>query len=435
MVESKEVKTIEKFNSNYVLPNKFNYKKEIVAIVKLDDYESENVKRALNSLIELLGIQDYFKGKKVLLKPNVLSGGKNVFTPPEIITSLIQILKEKGDVKEILVGDSTLTSTITSRSLKSSKIKEMCESEEVSVLNFFKSEREKIRLVNPPHDAEEDIYLPKEVCEADLIINLPKLKTHSGFVYTGAIKNLFGMLGNKQKMHLIHNNKTNFQKMLADIYFAVEETNQTDKPKVLTVMDAVIAMEGKGPQFGKARKIGLMIAGFNSAAVDIIGYTLMNGNPSDLEAINSLARRTDLPVEISQLELQGEKNYQDYIIKNFKKPKIALLKKSGYSLKWLPTGIAKLLMRMSIKINKKKCTLCEQCVKHCPASAMTRKGDKILIDDQKCIECYCCGEGCPNDAIDAKWYLFRIMPYVIIAGIIGFSLILWIIISFIIGIF
>jgi len=435
MVESKDDNMIEKINTNSTLTHKFNYKKRQVALVKLDDYEPENVKKALTSLIELLDIQDYFKGKSIFLKPNVLSGGKNVHTPPEILISLIQLLKTKGNIKELHVGDSTLTSSITERSLKSSSIKEMCQLEDVDVINFFKSDREKIKLANPPHDAEYEIYLPKEVCDADMIINLPKLKTHTGFVYTGAVKNLFGMLGNKQKMHLTHSNKQSFQKMLADIYFAVEETNETNMPKVLTIMDAVIAMEGKGPQFGKPRKVGLMIAGFNSAAVDIVGYTLMNGNPRDLEAINSLARRTDLPVDISQLELIGEKNYKDFIVKNFKKPKITLLKKSGYSMKWLPTSIAKLMMKMSIKINKKKCTLCEQCIEHCPASAMVREGNEIVIDVQKCIECYCCGEGCPNDAIDAKWFLFRIMPYLIISITIGVGLILWILFLFIMRLF
>ena len=427
MVETKNVKMEEKFGLIQTISKKFTYKKKQVALVKLDDYKQENVKKALNSLIDLLGVRDYFKGKSVLLKPNVLSGGKNVHTPPEILEILIQFLKTEGEVKKIIVGDSTLTSTITERSLRSSRIMEICENEGIEVLNFFKSNRKKIILKNPPYDAEEDIYLPQEVCDADIIINLPKLKTHSGFVYTGAIKNLFGVLGNKQKMHLTHSNKLTFQKMLADIYFAVEETNDRDKPKVLTIMDAVIAMEGKGPQFGKPRKVGLMIAGFNSAAIDIVGYNLMNGNPKDLEAINSLARRTDLPVDISQLELLGEKNYQDFVIRNFKKPKVSLLKKSGYSLKWLPTSIAKFIMKMSIKINKKKCTLCEQCVKHCPASAMRRVGNEIVIDDEKCIECYCCGEGCPNDAIDAKWNLFRIMPYMIIFSIVGISLIIWLI--------
>ena len=125
MVETKNVKMEEKSSLIQTIPEKFIYKKEQVALVKLDDYKQENVKKALNSLITLLGVKDYFKGKTVLLKPNVLSGGKNVHTPPEILEVVIQFLKTEGGVKKIIVGDSTLTSTITERSLRSSRIMEM----------------------------------------------------------------------------------------------------------------------------------------------------------------------------------------------------------------------------------------------------------------------------------------------------------------------
>lgn len=422
MFESKELNVQEVASTKKKLPKKLDYKRSKVAIVKLDDYEPENVKKALKSLIQLLELESFFNGKNIVLKPNVLASTKNVYTPTEILTELIKYLKTEGNAKEIIVGDSTLNKTITSRALKGSKIKETCEAEGVEVLNFFESEREKIDIKVPKGEAEECIFLPKEICEADLVINLPKLKTHTGFVYTGAIKNLFGILGNKQKMHLTHKDKSMFQKMLADIYFAVEETNDTDKPKVLTIMDAVIAMEGKGPQFGKARKVGVMIAGFNSAAIDIIGYTLMNGKPNELEAINSLARRTNLPVDISQLDIVGEINYMDYVVKDFKKLNTKLLNRTGYSVKIIP--FPNLILKINIKVNQKKCTLCKRCVEHCPASAMAIKDEKVVIDKDECIECYCCGESCPSDAITARWNLFKLLPYLIVAMTIGFGAIM-----------
>lgn len=427
MVESKEVKMEEVASTKKELPMKFNYKKNMVAIAAIDDYEPENVKNALKSLIQLLGIEDYFGGKKIVMKPNVLASASNAFTPTEIQTELIKYLKTEGKAKEIIVADSTLNKTITTRALKASKITERCEAEGVEVHNFFESEREKIALSNPVYEAEEAIYLPKEICDADLVINLPKLKTHTGFVYTGAIKNLLGVLGNKQKMHLKYGEKDMFQKMLADIYFAVEETNETDKPKVLTIMDAVIAMEGKGPQFGKARKVGVMLAGFNSAAIDIVGYSLMNGKPNDLEAIKSVARRTNLPVEISQLDIVGNINYKDYVVKDFKKLNTKLLNRTGYSMKIIP--FPNLILKINIKVNDKECTLCKRCVEHCPASAMAIKDEKVVIDKGVCIECYCCGESCPNDAITARWNLFKILPYLIVAIAIGIGAIIWLLVN------
>jgi len=418
------------------IPKRFNYMKNTVALVKLDDYNRENIREALHQIIDLMALKDFLKDKSILLKPNLLAPTKNAFTPTEFVSEVSNVLKKELGVKRIIVGDSSLTKKITAITIKRCDIESFCKEDEDEVVNFFKSERQKIPIQTPNFEAEEHIYLPREIIEADIILNLPKLKTHNGFVYTGAIKNLFGLLGNKMHMHMTHKVKREFQKMLADIYFAVEETNQTDFPKVLTIMDAVIAMEGKGPRAGTPRKIGLLIAGFNSAAVDIVGYSLMNGKPTDLEVINSVARRTALPVDISHLEILGE-DYRNYIVKDFKKPKVG-------SLKELPGGIGlysrirKKAMSISIKINKKRCILCESCVKHCPAHAMFRKGNSIMIARDKCIECFCCGESCPNDAISAKWWIFRKAPLLLsFLAIVGIGCIIgiWAFITYLISIF
>lgn len=426
-VKSKDIEASEITDKK--IPQKFNYMKNSVAIVKLDDYNPENIRIALIKVIELLGIADYFNNKSILLKPNFLAPTKNAFTPIELIREFIQILKNKTDAEKISVGDSTLTKKFTSMTFKRSKIREMCEAESVNLINFFESERVKVKLHNPTYEIEESIYLPKEIIESNLIINLPKLKTHSGYVYTGAIKNLFGLLGNKMNMHRTYINKIDFQKMLADIFFAVEETNKTDLPKTMTLMDGVLAMEGKGPRAGKPRKVGLLIAGFNPAAVDIVGYTLMNGNPNDLEAITSVANRTELPVDISQLEILGEKDIQKFIIADFKKPNVSLLKKDRIQDGGLFSKISERMTKISIKVNRNKCVLCEECVKHCPAEAMSRKNDKIYIDHDLCIECYCCGESCPNGAISTKFYLFRVLPLLLLLMGIGAFLIIWFIVS------
>lgn len=409
-----------------VLPQKFNYKKHRVAIVKLDNYNPESIRNALVKVIELLELENYFNNKSILLKPNFLAPTKNAFTPIELIRELIHILKNKTDTEKISVGDSTFTRKFTSITFKSSKIRKTCEAEGVNLINFFESERVRIKLNNTTYEIEEKVYLPNEIIDTDLILNLPKLKTHSGYVYTGAIKNLFGLLSNKMHMHMIHQNKIEFQKMLADIYFAVEETNKTDLPKTMTLMDGVIAMEGKGPRAGKPRKVGLLIASFNPAAVDIVGYTLMNGNPNDLDSITSLAKRTNLPIDISKLKILGIENINDFIIKDFKKPKISILKKEGIRENKLYSKIAEHMMKISIKINRKRCLLCEDCVRHCPAEAMVKKNDKILVNHDLCIECYCCGESCPNDAISAKFYIFRVLPLFLISMSLIFILFIWI---------
>ncbi len=428
-IKSKDIEASDIIDKN--LPQKFNYMKNAVAIVKLDDYQSQNVKIALKKVFDLLNLTPYFKNKNLLLKPNALAPSKNAYTPPEMIEELIKILKSETSANEITLGDSTMTKKLTSITFNRTKINHICKQLGTGVINFFESERVKVKLKNPNYDIEEYMYLPKEISDSDIIINLPKLKTHNGFVYTGSIKNLFGLLGNKMKMHMVHKNKIEFQQMLADIYFAVEETNNTELPKVLTIMDAVMAMEGKGPRAGKPRKVGLLIAGFNPAAVDIVGYTLMNGNPNDLDAITSVAKRTELPVEISQLEILGEKDVHKFIVADFKKPNVSFLKQDRIQDSGFLSKISEQMMKISIKVNRNKCILCEECVKHCPAEAMSRKNDKIYVDHDLCIECYCCGESCPNGAISTKFYLFRVLPLLLILMGIGAFLIIWLVISII----
>ena len=430
-IEQNKLQRIKEKN----LPQKFNYMKNKVVILKLDDYIPEEINKALRSIIEMLGIKEYFANKSIMLKPNLLAPSKNAFTPPEIALELIKILKADMKAKEVVVADSTMTKKLTSLTFKRSKFNDICEAEEVATINFFKSERIKVKLNNPEYAIEENIYLPREIKDVDILINLPKLKTHNGYVYTGAIKNLFGLLGNKMNMHMTHKNKVDFQKMLADIFFAVEETNNSELPKVLTIMDAVIAMEGKGPRAGKPRKVGLMIAGFNPAAIDIVGYTLMNGHPKDLDAITSVAKRTELPIDINLLDIVGVKNVNEFIIKDFKKPKIAILKKDRIRERSLYSKISEKLMKISIKINRKRCILCEECVKHCPAEALVKRNDRIFVDHDVCIECFCCGESCPNNAISAKFYLFRALPLVILLMSLGAIIIIWFLISIINWIF
>ena len=87
------------------------------------------------------------------------------------------------------------------------------------------------------------------------------------------------------------------------------------------------------------------------------------------------------------------------------------------------------VLKHRFDIKHKKCLLCEECVRQCPAEALYRKKDKILIDQNKCIECFCCGEACPNDAVTSKWYLFRILPLLIGILAVGGLILIYILIQ------
>ena len=157
------------------IPQKFNYMKNSVVIVKLGDYQPNNIKNALKDLIDLLNLKTYFDNKSILLKPNALAPTKNAYTPPEIIEELIKILKNETSANEITLGDSSMTKKLTSITFNRTKMNRIGKQLGTRVINFFESERIKVRLNNPSHKIEEHIYLPKDISDTDIIINLPKL--------------------------------------------------------------------------------------------------------------------------------------------------------------------------------------------------------------------------------------------------------------------
>ena len=112
-----------------------------------------------------------------------------------------------------------MTKAISSMAHKRSGIAKVAEKFGTKMINFLAED-----YVNVSHNsfrASKVIRIPRAIKEADIIINLPKMKTHSGYVFTGAIKNFFGLMQDKISMHKIHKDKIQFQRMLGDIHNAV----------------------------------------------------------------------------------------------------------------------------------------------------------------------------------------------------------------------
>ena len=108
--------------------------------------------------------------------------------------------------------------------------------------------------------------LGKAVLEADTIINLPKLKTHGLTYLTLAVKNIFGCIpgARKAQWHVRTSRQGSeyFARMLLDLHTLINPP--------LSIVDGIIAMEGKGPGFGNPRDLGLIIAGTDAVAVDAV---------------------------------------------------------------------------------------------------------------------------------------------------------------------
>src|SRR6056297_331119 len=253
----------------------------IVAAKKCYSYQADELSAKLDSLLqELGGLQNFINdGDRVVFKINLLMGKAPeaaVTTNPEFIRALAKKVKELG--AEVIIADSPggpFNDKLLKRAYQKSGLFEMA-AEEGLKLNYntdSKKHEYKAGKIN------KSFQLASYLEDADVIINLPKLKTHGLTMYTGAVKNLFGCIPGilKAEYHLRMQSVYDFSRMLNDLALLV-------KPD-LTIMDAVIGMEGEGPSNGMAKSFNYLLASkspfyLDLAAVKIIGIDKASKVPS-----------------------------------------------------------------------------------------------------------------------------------------------------------
>ncbi|MBU0671801.1 MAG: DUF362 domain-containing protein, partial [Candidatus Margulisbacteria bacterium] len=218
-----------------------------VAIASCPNYEQDTVDQAVAQCLQLIGGLDSIvkPGHRVLLKVNALMDSAPdavVTTHPAIVAAVIKEVKKLG--AKALVGDSPgNTSANIDKTMERTGFAKAAKEAGGEILNFQKS---KIADVPSPSNNQriKTLKIAQAVLDADVIINLPKLKTHGWTLYTGAIKNMFGAVPGffKTKYHIFAPQPYEFSEMLVDIL-------EVTKPQV-NIMDAVIGMEGPGPSAG-----------------------------------------------------------------------------------------------------------------------------------------------------------------------------------------
>jgi len=231
-----------------------------VAIERCSRYDSEEVHGALKAACEAAGLPDV-AGKKVLLKPNILMDTvpeKVVTTHPVFLEAAIRLVSEWGAAR-ILVGDSPGLQG-PNFSAKLSGLRDITLKNNAEWVDFTKGKSE---LEIQQGKVHRRFTVTKAISEVDMVISLPKLKTHQLMLFTGAIKNTFGLIPSvgKTPFHVKYSSREDFASMLVDLNLLI-------KPSY-ALMDAVIGMEGPGPSGGSPRQVGLVLASSNVLAMDI----------------------------------------------------------------------------------------------------------------------------------------------------------------------
>ena len=333
---------------------------------------------------------------RVLIKPNLLLAAppaQAVTTHPLVVRAAVAFVREHGGTP--LVADSPAVGRM-GRMARVGGYREALADLDVDLRSFVAEETVDI---GPPFGR---VPLCREALEADAVINLAKLKTHSQMTLTLGVKNTFGcVVGHKKpEWHMRAGmDKTLFARLIVQIHQAVRP--------VYTLIDGILGLEGHGPgKAGRPVPLGLLVGSRSAFAADYAVCELVGLPPGQLP---TLAAADHLGIPCRPAHITGNRP-----------PPMALALPVPGVTRFGPAFLQPFLRRHLIRrpvADPPLCRLCGECWQFCPVGAIRRREDRLQFDYNRCIRCYCCVEVCPHGAMTAadpaagRW-LRRLWPHI-----------------------
>lgn len=351
-------------------------------ILRKATYNYDTLKPQIFEMLDFFCGSLIKKNSRVVIKPNLLtpaSPDRAVLTHPLIVKASVEYVLQKGAHPQI--SDSPGTGSFD-MILRESGIRDALTGLHVDPKEFETS------LFIDIGDPFKHIEIAEDALKADVLINLPKLKTHTQMLLTLGVKNLFGCIVGLRKPEWHFRTGVDreiFAKLLVKIYKAVNPT--------VTILDGILAMEGQGPgKGGIPREIGVLIGSNDAVSIDTFVCKIIGIDPDRL-LTNKVAKEMGFFNE--EINVKGDRILE---IKDFKLPQITPL---VFGPKRLHRVMRKHLVQRPV-CDDSVCELCEECLQHCPANAISHGRKKIHFNYDACIRCYCCIEICPYGALRAE---------------------------------
>ncbi len=368
-----------------------------VVFVPCKTYQKNDINQATNQLFtELGGLNQFIQpGQKVLLKVNLLMKKPPeaaVTTHPALVEAVVNQVHALG--AKTIIADSPggpFTKSWLKGIYRETGMEEVAQRTGAELNWNFNQQN----YAYPEGKILKQITLAQIIKEVDVIISLAKLKTHGFTIYTGAVKNLFGTIPGllKADYHLRMSNVKDFSEMLVDIAELV-------RPQ-LTIMDAVIAMEGAGPSAGDLKEVGLLAASTNPHALDLAFCHLIGLDPKEVFTVQKAIERELVPQNFQELVISGM-NREDLKPIPFKVPTSSGISHIPIPLPPHLDAFFYKILRPQPHFEHGKCVGCGLCARNCPAKCIEMIENRPQADLSRCIRCFCCQELCPYHAVEIK---------------------------------
>lgn len=355
----------------------------IVALVRCDSYEA--TPEAVGRLFEMLELDELFRNQRALLKVNLMKGAAEseaVNTHPAVTEAVSAEIARAGGSS--WVGDSSGVLGFTDECFDAAG---------------YHAERfpERVNFDAGPfawHDFGGRLLREAPVAESILAatvrVSMAKLKTHTLTLFTGALKNGFGILPGSVKPSL-HRDICPTPASLAQV---VVDINR-GVPFQLGIMDGVIGREGGGTNTGQARPAHFLAASRDLVALDAVSCYLISIDPGKIKTLKLAERQGLGTANLSDICLVGDDIDDircEFVRPSFDWKRLSPFAKLAYGLR---------ASSIFPEIDAEKCEACRECENVCPADAITVNG-RAIIDRKKCINCYACHYHCPSSAVNLR---------------------------------
>lgn len=370
-----------------------------VAVAACTSYERAEVAAAVAEVLEAMGGIAAFvqAGQTVLIKPNLLSARAPelaVTTHPELVRQVILQCVRAGAAR-IWVGDSPAgqhaEANLWARTGMTAAV-----AGTPAVLTSWHTQQ------MPLACGQDVLAVPEWYSEVDVVISLPKLKTHALTTLTCGLKNVFGIVSGQAKsgFHSTYPSPQTISAFLVRVYAALTPH--------LSMVDAVVAMEGNGPSNGHPLPVGVLLASRDAVALDATACSALRLAPAAVPMIRLAAQAGLGTLDPTRIECVG--SGVDALRAARLRPSVARY------LRHIPEPLFRLvtrLLRLRPAIQEPQCVKCGICTDTCPQKAIRERspGGYPVIDPAQCIVCFCCMESCPRGAIAMDLYFGSVLRF------------------------